>query len=190
EIPYGSPTAVTGKWKKGPGKTVFEAIEKELHALPIIAEDLGEMDPGVYALRDALNLPGMKVLQFAFASDASDPFLPHNYPSNCVVYTGTHDNDTSVGWYRQAPEKERDFYRRYLARSGDDIAWDLIRAAWSSKANYAIAPLQDLLNLGTEARMNYPGKPSGNWGWRYLSSHLSEPMANRLREQNVLYGRT
>lgn len=189
EIPYGSPTAVTGKWKKGPGKSVFEAIEKELHSLPIIAEDLGEMDPGVYALRDALNLPGMKVLQFAFADDASDPFLPHNYPANCVVYTGTHDNDTTVGWYKQAPEKERDFCRRYLARSGDDVAWDLIRAGWSSKANYAIAPLQDLLNLGTEARMNYPGKPSGNWGWRFLSSNLSEPMANRLREQNVLYGR-
>ncbi len=189
EVPYGSLTAESGKWKKGPGKSVFEAIEKELHALPIIAEDLGEMDPGVYALRDALNLPGMKVLQFAFASDASDPFLPHNYPSNCVVYTGTHDNDTTVGWYNQAPEKERDFCRRYLARSGDDIAWDLIRAAWSSKANFAIAPLQDLLNLGTEARMNYPGKPAGNWGWRFLSSNLSAPLAARMQEQNLLYGR-
>ncbi len=106
-----------------------------------------------------------------------------------MVYTGTHDNDTTVGWYSQAPEKERDFCRRYLARSGDDIAWDLIRAAWSSKANFAIAPLQDLLNMGTEARMNYPGKPAGNWGWRFLSSNLSDPLANRLREQNVLYSR-
>ncbi len=189
EIPYGSPTAVTGKWKKGPGKTVFEAVEKELHTLPIIAEDLGEMDPGVYALRDALNLPGMKIVQFAFQTDSNDPFLPHNYPSNCVVYTGTHDNDTSLGWYRSAPEVERDFCRRYFARSGEDISWDLIRGACSSVAMFAIAPLQDLMSLGTEARMNYPGKPAGNWGWRFLSGELTDWLASRMKESNQLYSR-
>jgi len=189
EIPYGSPTAEKGKWKKGPGKAVFFAFEKEFHSLPIIAEDLGEITKDVTDLRDSLNLPGMKVLQFAFASDADDPFLPHNFTSNCVVYTGTHDNDTSLGWYTSAPEIERDFCRRYLARAGDDIAWDLIRLAWSSTAVFSLAPLQDFLNLGTEARMNYPGKPAGNWGWRLLSSDLSDSLAMRIKDFNTVFGR-
>lgn len=189
EIPYGSPTAEKGKWKKGPGKAVFLAIQSEFHALPILAEDLGEITPDVIELRDSFGLPGMKILQFAFQTDQNDPFLPHNYHSNCVVYTGTHDNDTTLGWYRSAPEVERDFCRRYFARSGDDISWDLIRAAWSSVAAFSVAPLQDLLSLGTEARMNYPGNPSGNWGWRFISGDLSDWLANRLKELNTLYSR-
>lgn len=189
EIPAGSPTAEIGKWKKGPGKAIFKAIEEEFHSLPILAEDLGEITPDVVELRDSLNLPGMKIMQFAFSTDSDDPFLPHNYSKNCVVYTGTHDNDTSLGWYRSAPEVERDFCRRYLARSGDDISWDLIRAAWSSTAMFAIAPLQDFLSLGTESRMNYPGKPAGNWGWRFLSGDLAEWLASRIKETNTLYSR-
>jgi len=187
EIPFGSPTAETGKWQKGPGKTIFNAFKKEFPSLPIIAEDLGEITPDVFVLRDAFNLPGMKVLQFAFSTDAEEPFLPHNYIPNCVVYTGTHDNDTTLGWYQSAPEVEKDFCRRYLARSGDDIAWDLIRAGWSSTAVFSVAPLQDLLSLGTEARMNYPGKPAGNWNWRFLSGELSPFIIQRMKEMNTLY---
>ena len=187
EVPYGSPTAETGSWKPGPGKSVFEAIEAEFHQLPILAEDLGEITKDVIKLRDSLKLPGMKVLQFAFGGKPEEPFLPHNYPANCVVYTGTHDNDTTRGWYQSAPEKERDFCRRYLARSGEDIAWDFIRLAWSSVAVFSLAPLQDFLNLGTETRMNYPGRPSGNWGWRFNSSNLSEPLAARIHDMNSLY---
>ncbi len=143
--------------------------------LPIIAEDLGEITPDVIALRDKFTLPGMKVLQFAFRLDAEDPFLPHNYPVNCVAYTGTHDNDTVRGWYDSAPETERDFCRRYLSRSGTDISWDMIRSVWSSVAMMSLAPLQDFLNLGSEARMNFPGKLGGNWTWRMAASAMDEP---------------
>lgn len=189
EIPAGMPTAEIGQWVKGPGKDFLSAIEKAFHGLPIIAEDLGVITPDVVDLRDSYNLPGMKILQFAFGSNAEDPFLPHNYPINCVVYTGTHDNDTTWGWYTTAPEKERDFCRRYLARPGDDIAWDLIRAIWSSTAAYALSTLQDFLNLGTEARMNYPGRPAGNWNWRYKSSDLTRELSARIKELNFLYNR-
>jgi len=132
EVPAGETTAVKGTFRPGPGEAIFRAIEKALGALPIIAEDLGLITPQVIALRDQFELPGMKILQFAFATDTSDPFLPHNYPNNCVVYTGTHDNDTSLGWYERISEGEKDFYRRYLGREGKDVAWDFIRAAWSS----------------------------------------------------------
>jgi 4-alpha-glucanotransferase len=131
----------------------------------------------------------MKILQFAFSTDPCDPFLPHNYSVNCVAYTGTHDNDTSLGWYQSVPEKERDLCRRYLARSGNDISWDMIRGIWLSVAVLALAPMQDILSLGTEARMNFPGKPSGNWTWRILPNALSEGLRNRIRETNYLYGR-
>ncbi|HEX9018120.1 MAG TPA: 4-alpha-glucanotransferase [Anaerolineaceae bacterium] len=190
EIPAGSPTAETGQWKPGPGVSLFEAIRAALQDLPIIAEDLGEITPDVIELRDTLGLPGMKVLQFAFQTDAHDPFLPHNYPRNCVAYTGTHDNDTTTGWYRTAMEKEKDMARRYLARPGDDIAWDFIRLAWSSVANFTLAPMQDFLSLGTEARMNQPGRLGGNWSWRMKESVLTdETLINRIHEANLLYGR-
>ncbi len=189
EVPAGMPTAEIGRWVPGPSAGFLQTIQSALGDLPIIAEDLGEITPDVVELRDQFNLPGMKILQFAFSTDATDPFLPHNFPENCVVYTGTHDNDTSLGWYEKAPEKEKDFVRRYLARSGEDIAWDLIRAAWSSVAEMSLAPMQDLLSLGTTSRMNFPGKPSGNWGWRMSPDALSEGLRARFKEENTLYGR-
>lgn len=190
EIPAGETTAIDGRWAPGPGAAFFTTVQKALGALPLIAEDLGEITPDVVALREQFNLPGMKILVFAFSDDARNPFLPHNYPQNCVVYTGTHDNDTAVGWYQRVPEKERDFARRYLARDGHDIAWDLIRAAWSSVAAFSIAPMQDLLSLDNRARMNYPSRPSGNWQWRMPTNALGEALRARLAEQNRLYGRT
>jgi len=182
-------TAEKGKWTPGPGHYFFDAVQKALGGLPIIAEDLGKITPDVVELRQRYDFPGMKILQFAFSTDPCDPFLPHNYPVNCVAYTGTHDNDTTLGWYQSAPEKERDLCRRYLARSGNDIAWDMIRGIWSSVAVLALAPMQDILSLGSEARMNFPGKPSGNWTWRMLPNVLSEGLRNRIRETNFLSGR-
>lgn len=189
EVKAGQPTAEIGRWVPGPGADFFRAVEQALGDLPIIAEDLGVITPDVVALRDGFNLPGMKVLQFAFASGPSDPFLPHNFTSNCVVYTGTHDNDTTRGWFATAAPAERDFCQRYLNTNGRDIAWDLIRAAWASVASFAIAPMQDLLDLGGEARMNLPGRQAGNWGWRMPYNALSEPLRQRLAEFNFLYGR-
>lgn len=190
EIPAGNPTAEIGRWVPGPGKPFFIAIQKALGDLPIIAEDLGEITPDVIDLRDTFSFPGMKILQFGFGSDSTDPFLPHNYPRNCVAFTGTHDNDTVWGWYRNSStEKERDFCRRYLARSGDDIAHDLIRAVWSSVADYAMFSMQDLLNLDSEARMNFPGKLGGNWQWRMQPNAIAPWMKALLREWNTLYSR-
>lgn len=189
EIPAGSPTAETGRWVPGPGAGLFQALAEALGDLPLIAEDLGVITPEVEALRDRFDLPGMKVLQFAFNGDPESPFLPHNFTSRCVVYTGTHDNDTTCGWHETAGEEVRDFYRRYLGRDGGDVAWDLIRAAWGSVANWSLAPLQDFLALGSEARMNYPGRPGGNWTWRALDSELDEALAARIRAFNTIYGR-
>lgn len=189
EVPANLPTAEIGRWVKGPGKQFLGAIQKALNVLPIIAEDLGLITPDVVELRDSFNLPGMKILQFAFAGTPEDPFLPHNYPVNCVAYTGTHDNDTTVGWYTSGTEKEKDFCRRYLSISGEHIARDLVREIWRSTAAFAITTLQDLLELGTEARMNFPGKPAGNWGWRYRASDLTPELIERLRELNYLFSR-
>jgi len=189
EIPAEEETAETGRWARGPGIKFFEVVENALGALPIIAEDLGEITPDVIELRDHFDLPGMKVLVFAFDSDAENEFLPHNFTPNCVVYTGTHDNDTARGWYERSDERIPDHARRYLARDGRDIAWDLIRAAWSSVAFFALAPMQDFLNLGNEARMNYPSTPSGNWAWRMSPRALTEALRARLEETNILYGR-
>jgi len=189
EIPFGNPTAEVGRWVPGPGADLFEAVQVALGDLPIIAEDLGVVTPDVTALRERFNLPGMKILQFAFASDPDDLFLPHNFPENCVAYTGTHDNDTTLGWYKTAPEKEKDFCRRYLASTGKDIVWDMIRGIWMSTSVMTLAPLQDFLNLDTTARMNYPGLPSGNWTWRLLSGSLTDNFKNRLYELNYLYSR-
>lgn len=190
EVPAGMPTAEKGRWVKGPGADFFRGILKALGDLPIIAEDLGEITPDVIELREQFHLPGMKILQFAFASDPDDAFLPHNYPVNCVAYTGTHDNDTSRGWYEAATEHEKDFCRRYFARSGEDIAWDMIRGIWSSVARWVLAPLQDFLNLDTSARMNFPGRPSGNWSWRMPVGALTAQLAERIAELNYLYGRS
>lgn len=190
EIPYGNPTAEIGRWVKGPGADLFHAIRNALGDLPIIAEDLGVITPDVVELREKFRLPGMKVFQFAFSTDPLDPFLPHNYVENCVAYTGTHDNDTAIGWYKSAPEKERDFIRRYLGRSGEDIAWDMIRAVWSSVAVFSLAPMQDMLSLDTEARMNLPGRASGNWTWRIPADALHPGLIERLKQINFLYARS
>jgi 4-alpha-glucanotransferase len=189
EIPADSANAIKGRWVKAPGEALLQTLKSTFGSLPIIAEDLGVITPEVDALRRQFELPGMRILQFAFGDTGENRFLPHNYEPNTVVYTGTHDNDTTWGWYRTTSEKERDHVRRYLARDGSDAAWDLIRAAWSSVAHYAIAPLQDVLNLGTEARMNFPGKPQGNWTWRYETHQLNPWVLDRLAEMTQLYGR-
>lgn len=190
EIPAGSPTAERGRYLPGPGARFLEALRAALGGLPLIAEDLGAVTPEVEQLRDQFELPGMKVLQFAFASDPRDRFLPHNFTPNFVVYTGTHDNDTTVGWFRSASAQERSFAQRYLGRSGEDIAWDLIRLGLASVADAFIVPVQDLLSLGSEARMNFPGRPQGNWRWRLRPGQLSSAVWQRLADLTYTYGRT
>jgi len=189
EVPSNEKTAEKGRWVAGPGKHFFRALEKELGELPIIAEDLGVITPDVVEMRQTFNLPGMKILQFGFEGRADDPFLPHNYPENCVVYTGTHDNDTVKGWYERVVPEAKDFYRRYLARNGSNVSWDFIRAVWSSVAMFAIAPMQDFLGLGNEARMNYPGNSAGNWNWRLHPEAFTTELVSRIREINGLYSR-
>ncbi len=191
-IPAGAATAVDGSWRPGPGIDLFDAVRRALapdDTLPIVAEDLGLITPDVDALRHAAGFPGMSVLQFAFGSGADNLYLPHNLTRDTVVYTGTHDNDTTAGWYRAADERARDHVRRYLSVNGDDICWDLIHAAYRSVAGTAIAPLQDVLALGSEARMNVPGRADGNWGWQMAANALDAGLAARLRELTALYGR-
>ncbi len=188
-IPSGEETAVNGKWKKGPGTEVFDAIKKELGSLHIIAEDLGDLNPEVLELRDELGLPGMKIIQFAFGSP-DNPYLPHNYNSdNYVAYTGTHDNDTTIGWYKSCYEDTKDFVRRMLNVSGDNINWDLIRYTISSSAIYAVIPIQDIIGCDTEGRMNTPGVADGNWQFRFKKEDLNEEQANNLKYLCYLFNR-
>jgi 4-alpha-glucanotransferase len=189
EVPAGKPTAQEGRWVKGPGAAPFEAMRKELGRLPLIAEDLGVITPEVEALRRQLVLPGMRILQFAFGGAFEERFLPHAYEHNTVVYTGTHDNDTTCGWYACLTEKERRFLGRYLPGVGRDISWEMIGVAWASVADYALAPLQDVLSLGTEARMNHPGRPSGNWRWRFTEGMLTPALLDRLADLTEIYRR-
>ncbi len=190
EIPAGEPTAIKGTWIKAPGEALFKAITRALGPMPIIAEDLGVITPDVDALRKKFGFPGMRILQFAFAGDASDRFLPHNFEPDTVVYTGTHDNNTSVGWWAEATEKERHYARGYLATDGHDIAWTMIRAACASVADTAVHPMQDVLALPAEQRMNFPGQASGWWRWRFEWTQLQPWHAHRLAELCRLYGRT
>jgi 4-alpha-glucanotransferase len=188
EVPADKPTAEIGRWVPGPGADLLTALKKALGGLPIIAEDLGVITPDVEKLRTDFGLPGMRILQFAF--DKSDNrFLPHHFDPNTVVYTGTHDNDTTVGWYDAMPAHERHFLDRYLPGRGSDIAWDLIRVALASVADYAIVPLQDILSLPTSARMNYPGKPANNWRWRFASGQLHQGLMDRLGDLTALFSR-
>ena len=176
-IPAGAPTAQSGRWVPGPGADFFSTIRSELGALPFIAEDLGLITRDVYALRDQFHLPGMRVLQFAFDGRSDNPYLPLNYVHNTVVYTGTHDNPTTRGWFEELPNDQQQHLWNYLKRPGgrgNEVAWELIRLAWSSVAALAIAPLQDVLNLGREARMNVPGSSENNWRWRCTEDMLSE----------------
>jgi 4-alpha-glucanotransferase len=184
-IPAGAPTAQSGHWVAGPGADFFTAVQAELGGLPFIAEDLGLITPDVCALRDQFLLPGMRVLQFAFDGHSDNPHLPSNHVPNAVVYTGTHDNPTTRGWFESLPDAQRQNVWKELKRpagSGGEIAWELIRVAWSSTAALAVAPLQDLLNLGSEARMNVPGRAEGNWSWRATEEMLSAPAFEALRE--------
>jgi len=191
EIPADAPDARTGRWQPGPGSALFVALERALGTLPVLAEDLGEVSPEVFALRDRHGFPGMRILQFGFGSDANNPFLPHRFESpHCVAYTGTHDNDPVRGWWDSAPEPERDRARRYLGRDGSDIAWDLVRAGSASVADTFVVQMQDLLSLGSEARMNLPGRPAGNWQWRLAPGQASPAIAERLLAITATYGRT
>jgi 4-alpha-glucanotransferase len=194
EVPASEKTAIKGRWLFGPGPQIFRTVTQQLGEVAIIAEDLGDFDTasraGLDAIQEEFGYPGMKVLQFAFGSTAEDLFLPHNFARRCVVYTGTHDNDTTVGWYKAAAEKERDYVRRYVGRSGSDIAWDLMRLAWASVADTALTTVQDVLSLGTEARLNSPGTSGAhNWTWRLPDGALNEHIAARLADLTVVYGR-
>ncbi|KAF3889111.1 MULTISPECIES: 4-alpha-glucanotransferase [Nostocales] len=190
-VAKGQETAVNGEWIKAPGEELFETIKQKLGRLPIMAEDLGLITPEVEALRDKFEFPGMKILQFAFSADAGNPFLPFNYSRNCIVYTGTHDNDTTVSWFNQASEYEKQYVLDYLGcLSPEGIHWDFIRLAMNSVANQAIIPLQDVLGLGGEARMNFPSKAEGNWDWRYTSDSLTKEATQRLQTLTRLSGRS
>lgn len=190
EVPAGEKTAMNGQWAKTRGREMFQTLLETLGDVPIIAEDLGVITPEVEALRDRFGFPGMKILQFAFGEGPDHPYLPHNYPENCVVYTGTHDNDTTVGWYtNSSTERERDSARRYMKTDGSEIHWDMIRLAFSSPARFALAPMQDVLGLGGEARMNIPGNPGGNWRWRFEWDQLTEGIRGRLTEITRQSGR-
>jgi 4-alpha-glucanotransferase len=189
EIPAGRPTAEVGRWVKAPGADFLQAARRVLGGLPLIAEDLGLITPEVEALRDQFALPGMRILQFAF-SDGTNPYLPHNFSRRTVAYTGTHDNDTTLGWFHTLPDKERDYLGRYLPGVGEaSVAWDLVRLAWGSVADYAVAPLQDLLGLGTEARMNLPGRAEGNWRWRFRAEVLTPELLDRVADLTEVYNR-
>lgn len=201
EIPGGDKTAERGQWVEAPGRELFLAIREALGDLPIIAEDLGVITPDVEKLRDDFGFPGMRILQFGFSSDAKNCDLPHNYHRNVVVYTGTHDNDTAIGWFNSVAgegstrdaeqiERERKFCLEYLNTEGSEINWDFVRTVLASVANTAVVPLQDLLGLGSLARMNLPNTTSGNWSWRFRKGDLTDEVAGRLKKLTKLYGRT
>ncbi len=201
EIPAGSATAATGRWVKGPGAHFFHAMKAELGELPLVAENLGVVTPEVEALRNEFGFPGMSLLQFAFGNDPQAPsFRPHNYFRGLAAYTGGHDNDTTVGWWTSAGAgdstrtaedvlKERAFTRTYLGFENEPIHWVFIRTVLASVADLAVIPLQDLLGLGSEARMNLPGTVKGNWKWRYRTGELTQKLQDRLRELTRIYDR-
>jgi 4-alpha-glucanotransferase len=200
EVPADSLTAATGRWALGPGTAFLEALREGLGGLPLIAEDLGDITPEVESLRDRFDLPGMRVLQFAFGGDAGTEFhLPHRYINRCIVFTGTHDNDTALGWFRAdhagstqglaRHRFERSFAMRYLGTDGAEFHWDLIRAALSSVADTVVIPWQDILGLDSRARMNTPGTATGNWSWRYQADEVTPALCARLAEMTAVYGR-
>lgn len=201
EVPATDATARNGRWVPGPGARLFETVQKALGSLPIIAEDLGVITPEVETLREQFGFPTMRVLQFAFGSDLdADDYRPDNYPRHCVVYTGTHDNDTTIGWFRgeadgdstqakKERQKEKQVALSYLGTDGHEINWDFIRLALMSAADTAIIPMQDVLGLGNEARMNLPGRAEGNWCWRFRPDMLTEEIKTRLKELTALSGR-
>ncbi len=189
-IPYGDDTAEFGHWEKGPGYDIFKTMKEKVGKKPVIAEDLGYLTPSVLKLVKKTGYPGMKVLQFAFDDSEDSDYLPHKYNGNAVVYTGTHDNDTTVGWYSTLNRRDKAFAKHYLnIRSTKEIHWDFIRAALSSVADTAVIPMQDYLGLGAEARINIPSTLGDNWKWRLKKGQLDEGLAKRIREMTKLYGR-
>ncbi len=190
EIPSNEETAINGQWVAAPGEALLSKITAELgSSLPLIAEDLGVITPDVEALRDKFNLPGMKILQFAFDGGPSNPYLPFNFVENCVVYTGTHDNDTTLGWYGQLPDHKKNYIKEYLGFSQMQMPNSLVHCALASIANIAIIPMQDILELGAEHRMNMPGTIEGNWQWRFQWEQLTEEKIQRLTHYVGLFGR-
>ncbi|MGA7670293.1 MAG: 4-alpha-glucanotransferase [Nitrolancea sp.] len=189
QVPSDESTAINGRWVSGPGADIFEAVRSTLGPLPIVVEDLGLITDDVHDLRRGLGYPGMKVLQFAFGGDSHNPYLPHNIERNAVVYTGTHDNNTTAGWYAGLEEPTRDHLERYLGGRCEEINWSLIRLAHASVASTAIVPAQDLLGLGSDARMNTPGTVEENWHWRLMPDALSDQIAHRLKDMAEVYGR-
>lgn len=189
EIEASQETAIHGRWVKAPGEALFTAVREALGSLPLVAEDLGIITPEVEALRNAFNLPGMKILQFAFDGGSENPYLPHHHEPLSVVYTGTHDNDTTVGWYAALNEEQRNAVMDYLGYSEEPMPWPLIRAALDSVAQLAIIPMQDLLELAGEHRMNMPGTTDGNWTWRFDWGQLPHDLAAKMAHLNHIYGR-
>jgi 4-alpha-glucanotransferase len=191
EIPASEPTAVHGRWRKGPQDDFFQILRDRLGDLPFVAEDLGMITAEVHALRDRLGIPGMKVLQFAFGDPGAHIYLPHNFAPNCVVYTGTHDNDTTLGWWQSgARQEERNDAQTYLGTLQGGVSWAFIRAAFASVARMAIVPLQDVLELGSEARMNTPSRIDGNWGWRFAAGALDRELAGKLAALSTMCDRS
>ena len=192
EIPGGAETAINGRWVKAPGEKLFNTVKKYLGELPIIAEDLGVITKSVTELREKLNFPGMKILQFAFGEDMERKFLPHNFVQNCMVYTGSHDNDTTRAYFEKVKFEDSDIYdhaQKYLNYYGDDMVGQLIRAAYASVADIVVVPMQDILNLGGEARMNFPGTLGGNWSWRFTWEQIPQHMAQNYKDLAELYER-
>jgi 4-alpha-glucanotransferase len=201
EVPGTDKTAMHGRWVKAPGHELFETVQKALGELPIVAETLGVITPEVEALREHFGFPGMAILQFAFGLDPQAPeLMPHNYPRHLAAYTGTHDNDTTLGWWASSGpgdstrtseqvQREKAFALSYLGTDGREMNWVLIRTLLASVADIAIVPLQDVLSLGSEARMNLPGRPSGNWRWRFTADMLTDPIRQRLAELTMIYER-
>ncbi|OQA00284.1 MAG: 4-alpha-glucanotransferase [Bacteroidetes bacterium ADurb.Bin408] len=188
-VPFGEETAIKGEWVPAPGMALFETLLKEMGPIPIVAEDLGVITDDVELLRDSFNFPGMKILQFAFDSSEDNEFLPHTFTRHCIVYTGTHDNDTTVGWYATASDEDKAFMHSYFNFKPENVHWELIRLAWSSVAETAIAPMQDVLGLGTEHRMNLPGKPTGYWKWRLNKAMLTSEVTEKLKKITEIYSR-
>jgi len=189
EIPASSATARDGHWRKAAGAASLERLRQEIGGLPFVAEDLGVITPEVERLRRRFDLPGMRILQFAFGDTAANPYLPHNHDRRSVVYTGTHDNDTTLGWYRSLDDQQRTRVHEYLGRGPDGVVHAMIRAALVSVADLAVVPLQDLLGLGSEARMNTPGTTQGNWRWSFEWNWIPADFTARWRHMNQLYGR-
>jgi 4-alpha-glucanotransferase len=189
EVKAGSENAIKGRWAPGPGADLFDTIARDLGPLPLIAEDLGLITPDVHALRAQFGYPGMKVLQEAFHGDATNIYLPYNYTHDFVVYTGTHDMQTTLAWWQNLPPSVQHKARLYMGTDGQDIVWDMIRQAFASVADMAIIPMQDLLSLDNTARLNTPGFPSGNWTWRYRHDQLDYSIIERLQTLTNIYGR-